>query len=137
MDAKPDSYLYCGFKVDVTDEEIRRRLADNTITEILNKVYVKAGDVVFIPAGTIHAIGAGVLICEIQQNSNSTYRVYDYDRVDKNGRKRDLHIDKAMDVITTSAYKQDAFGLEEPVEIDGQILQQLCLCKYFQCKIYC
>ncbi|MCR5144594.1 MAG: cupin domain-containing protein [Lachnospiraceae bacterium] len=136
MDAKPDSYLYCGFKVDVTKEEIRRRLADNTITEILNKVYVNKGDVIFIPAGTIHAIGAGVLICEIQQNSNSTYRVYDYDRVDKNGRKRDLHIEKAMDVITTSAYKQDAFGLEEAQEIDGQIVQQLCLCKYFQCKKY-
>ncbi len=136
MDAKPGAYLYCGFKQDVTKDEIRARLADNTITDILNRVDVHTGDVIFIPAGTIHAIGAGILVCEIQQNSNSTYRVYDYDRVDKNGNKRELHIDKAMDVITTSAYKQDAFGLEVAQDIDGQSVQQLCLCKYFQCKKY-
>ena len=136
MDAKPGAYLYCGFKHDVTKEEVRARIANNTITDILNRVDVTAGDVIFIPAGTIHAIGAGILVCEIQQNSNSTYRVYDYDRVDKDGKKRELHIEKALDVITTTAYKQDAFGLEAQQEIDGQTVQQLCLCKYFQCKKY-
>ena len=136
MDAKPGAFLYCGFKHDVTKEEVRERIANNTIIDILNRVEVKQGDVIFIPAGTIHAIGAGILVCEIQQNSNSTYRVYDYDRVGKDGKKRELHIEKAMDVMTTSAYKQDAFGLEEPEVIDGQLQQQLCLCKYFQCRKY-
>ena len=90
---------------------MRKRLADSSITEVLNKVYVGNGDVIFIPAGTIHAIGAGILICEIQQNSNSTYRVYDYDRVDKEGKKRPLHVDKALDVMNFEPYEQGAFGL--------------------------
>ncbi len=136
MDARPGAFLYCGFAREVTPDEVRRRLADNTITEVLNKVPVHKGDVVFIPAGTIHAIGAGILICEIQQNSNSTYRVYDYDRVDKNGNRRELHVDKAMEVMTFSAYEQGAFGLMEPrMEGDNRV-QQLCLCKYFKCDKY-
>ena len=136
MDAAPSAYLYCGFSRDVTKEEIARRLEDHTITEILNKVEVKKGDVIFIPAGTIHAIGAGILICEVQQNSNSTYRVYDYDRMDREGNRRPLHIKKAMDVITTNAYEADANGLEEPEEIESGTMRQLCLCKYFTCRQY-
>jgi mannose-1-phosphate guanylyltransferase/mannose-6-phosphate isomerase len=136
MDAEPGAYLYCGFSKDVTKDEVSRRIADNTITEILNKVLVKKGDVVFIPAGTIHAIGAGILICEIQQNSNSTYRVYDYDRVDKDGKRRALHVDKAMDVIITDAYQVKGNGLEDPEEISCGTVQRLCLCKYFACKKY-
>lgn len=136
MDAEEGAYLYCGFKRPVTEQEVRERLANNTITEVLNKVSVKKGDVIFIPAGTIHAIGAGILICEIQQNSNSTYRVYDYDRVDKEGHKRPLHVDKALDVMCFEPYEQRAFGLLEPQEKDGNVVQQLSLCKYFQCEKY-
>ena len=136
MDAVEGAYLYCGFSRRVSEEEVRKRLADNSITEVLNKVYVKKGDVIFIPAGTIHAIGAGILICEIQQNSNSTYRVYDYDRVDKEGKKRPLHVDKALDVMNFEPYEQGAFGLLEPQEKDGNVVQQLSLCKYFQCEKY-
>lgn len=136
MDAVEGAYLYCGFSRQVSEEEVRKRLSDNTITEVLNKVYVKKGDVIFIPAGTIHAIGAGILICEIQQNSNSTYRVYDYDRVDKEGKKRPLHVDKALDVMCFEPYEQGAFGLLEPQEKDGNLVQQLSLCKYFQCEKY-
>lgn len=136
MDAMPGAYLYCGFSREVTKEEIRQRIAENTITEVLNKVPVAKGDVIFIPAGTIHAIGGGILICEVQQNSNSTYRVYDYDRVDQKGNRRPLHVDKAMDVITTSAYEAFANGLEAPEELECGTSQQLCLCKYFTCKKY-
>ncbi len=136
MDAKPGAYLYCGFSKEVSKEEISRRIADNTIEEVLNKIEVKTGDVFFIPAGTIHAIGEGLLICEIQQNSNSTYRVYDYKRRDKEGNYRTLHIDKALDVLTTDVYHSDVYGLEEPVEDGTNIIQKLCLCKYFECTKY-
>ena len=80
---------------------------NNTITDILNKIEVKAGDVVMVKAGTIHAIGAGVFICEIQQNSNCTYRMYDYDRRDKFGNPRELHVKKALDVVDNHKYVKD------------------------------
>ena len=80
MDAAEGAYLYCGLKKPTPKEEIRRRIEENTITEILNRVEVKVGDVVFIPSGTIHAIGEGIFVCEIQQSSNCTYRVYDFGR---------------------------------------------------------
>ena len=79
VDCEPDAYLYCGLSKDTDKEEIEQRIADNTITEILNKIDVKKGDIVMVKAGTIHAIGAGIIICEIQLNSNNTYRMYDYD----------------------------------------------------------
>lgn len=140
MDAEPDAFLYCGFNCKVTRGEVEKRIYNNTITEVLNKVYVKKGDCVFIPAGTIHAIGQGILICEIQQNSNSTYRVYDYDRRDTNGNARELHVEKALDVMNFDIYHQGAYGLEKPEKYmlsEGNIITQLlCQCKYFQCKKY-
>lgn len=136
MDAKPGAYLYCGFTRDISKAELEQRIANNTITEVLNKIEVHAGDVMFIPAGTIHAIGEGLLICEIQQNSNSTYRVYDYERRDKAGNLRTLHVDKALDVISTEGYKQGAYGLEEPKTEGTTTIQKLCLCKYFECTKY-
>ena len=99
VDCEPGAFLYCGLKKDSSKEEIRERIENNTITDILNKIEVHKGDCVMVKAGTIHAIGAGILICEIQQNSNCTYRMYDYDRKDKFGNKRELHIDKAIDVL--------------------------------------
>ena len=92
------AYLYYGFKKDITKQEYQDAIRSNTITDVLNKVPVHKGDVFFIPAGTVHAIGAGILICEIQQNSNTTYRVYDYGRVGKDGKLRELHIEKALAV---------------------------------------
>lgn len=136
MDAKPGAYLYCGFSKEVSKDEVKQRIQENTIIEILNKVEVKTGDVVFIPAGTIHAIGEGLLICEIQQNSNSTYRVYDYERSDVLGNQRPLHVEKAMDVISTEVYSKNEYGYEEPVVDGNTIVQKLCLCKYFECTKY-
>lgn len=92
------AFLYYGFKEDITKDEYKSAIKNGTLTDLLNKVCVKKGDVFFIPAGTVHAIGAGIMICEIQQNSNTTYRVYDYNRVDKNGNTRPLHIEKALKV---------------------------------------
>lgn len=98
MDAGEDAFLYYGFNREVTKEEFQRRIEENTLLEVLNMVPVHKGDVLFIESGTIHAIGKDILIAEIQQNSNVTYRVYDYGRVGKDGKKRDLHIEKALAV---------------------------------------
>lgn len=98
VDCEPDSYLYCGFSRDTDEAEIRRRIADGTLTDVLNRISVKKGESYFIETGTVHAIGPGVLICEIQQSSNVTYRLYDYQRRDKYGELRELHVDKAMEV---------------------------------------
>lgn len=120
-DCDEGAYLYYGLNREVTKEEFAERIKNNTLLEILNKVYIKKGDVFFIPSGTIHAICAGTLICEVQQNSNTTYRVYDYDRRDAAGNARELHIDKAIDVSRlTPSPKQE--------ERRGSVLAS---CKYF------
>lgn len=99
LDCKQDSSIYYGFSRDISKEGFEKRIKDNTVCEVLNKVKSQKGDVFFVAPGTVHAIGAGNIICEVQQNSNVTYRVYDYDRKDKNGNTRPLHIQKAVDVI--------------------------------------
>ena len=129
LDCEPGASLYCGLKRKTTKEEIRDRIANNTITEILNEVKVKKGDVVFIKAGTIHAIGAGILICEIQQNSNTTYRIYDYGRVGADGKPRQLHIDKAVDVTNLCPAKP--YPQSEPVDMGGWTKKRLAKCEYF------
>ncbi|MFV0381045.1 MAG: type I phosphomannose isomerase catalytic subunit [Breznakia sp.] len=98
VDCEPGSFLYYGVNQNLSKEEFMKHIKEDTILNVLNKVEVKKGDCFFIKAGTIHAIGAGCLICEIQQNSNSTYRVYDFGRVGVNGKPRELHIQEAVDV---------------------------------------
>lgn len=97
--ADEGAFIYLGFSRDVTKEEIKRRISDNTLEEVLNRVEVKPNEAFYIPAGTVHAIGAGCLICEVQQTSNVTYRIYDYGRTDENGKPRELHVKKALDVL--------------------------------------
>ncbi len=98
VDAGSEAFLYYGFKKEVSREEFARRIREDTLLEALNAVRVQKGDVLFIESGTIHAIGRDILIAEIQQNSNVTYRVYDYGRTGRDGKKRDLHIEKALAV---------------------------------------
>lgn len=119
IDSEEGAGLYVGFNRDVSKEEVEQRIADNTIMDVLCFHPTKPGDIFFIPAGTVHAIGAGNLICEIQQSSNSTYRLYDYDRRDKFGNPRELHLKKALDVLNYSKY--------EPVKFNGKLS-----CKYFE-----
>lgn len=109
IDSEPGAGLYVGFDRDVSKEEVLHRISDNTIMEVLRFHPTKPGDIFFIPAGTVHAIGAGNLICEIQQNSNSTYRLYDHDRKDKFGNPRELHISKALDVLNYHEYIQAVY----------------------------
>lgn len=99
VDADEDAHIYYGVSRSVDEDELKKRIENNTLTDVLMSVPAKKGDVFYIPAGTLHAICKGVIIAEVQQNSNVTYRVYDYDRVDETtGRKRELHVDKALKV---------------------------------------
>ena len=129
MDSDPGSRLYYGFTHPISRQEFARRIQDQTLTEVLNAVEVRRGDCFYIPAGTIHAIGKGLLIAEIQQNSNTTYRVYDYGRRDKQGNTRELHIEKAMEVTTLGPAPAMA---QYPVRTaPGGSVQTLVDCAYF------
>ena len=96
LDASEGAGIYYGFKRETSLAEMRAAIENNTLTELLSWVPAKTGDCFFIPAGTVHAIGAGLMVAEVQQSSNLTYRVYDYGRVGADGRPRELHIDKAL-----------------------------------------
>lgn len=120
MDAEKDAFLYYGFKKEISKEEFAKRIREDTLLEVLNAVPVHKGDVLFIESGTIHAIGKDILIAEIQQNSNVTYRVYDYGRVGKDGKKRDLHIEKALAVTN-----------RVPIVRDGSSYPHVADCDYF------
>lgn len=100
VDAEDNAELYCGFSKELTRCELIRYIRQNSLPDVLKSYRVKKGDVFFIPAGTIHAIGAGIVIAEIQQNSTLTYRVYDYGRRDADGNMRPLHIEQALDVTS-------------------------------------
>ena len=99
VDCRPESTLFLGFSRAVTPDELRRRAKDGTICEVLNRVAVHPGDVFFVRPGTVHAIGAGILVAEIQQNSDTTFRVYDYNRFGADGKPRQLHTAEATDAI--------------------------------------
>ena len=126
MDCQPGARLYCGFSRPVSKEEVAARVKNGTLTQVLNEVPVHKGQVVFIPAGMVHAIGAGILLCEVQQSSNVTYRLYDYGRKDRYGQLRQLHLEKALDVLDTTARPQI---LEARENEEGRA--RLCACKYF------
>lgn len=131
IDAEPGAGLYVGFDRDVSAEEVVRRVKDNSLMEILNFYPTKPGDVFYIPAGTVHAIGGGNLICEIQQSSNCTYRLYDYDRRDKFGNPRQLHLEKALEVLDFKQYKP--VPTEKASEGTGTVLSR---CKYFESVLH-
>ncbi|QIK57842.1 class I mannose-6-phosphate isomerase [Erysipelothrix sp. HDW6A] len=131
LEALPDSKIYYGVKNEMTREEFAEAIHEDSILDKLKTVSVKKGDVIFVEAGTIHAIGAGIVICEIQQNSNTTYRVHDFNRKDANGNLRELHIQQSIDVSKLSpldvSFKPS--GLLETTEFGSK--QLLARCKYF------
>lgn len=96
MDAVPDAELYLGLKRGMTRREFERRIEDTSVQECFHRIKVRRGDSVFLPSGRVHALGAGLVIFEVQQNSDTTYRVYDWDRLDTSGNARDLHISEAL-----------------------------------------
>ena len=128
VDAEEGAGLYMGLERECDKDEFSRAVADGTVEELLSFKTVKPGDVYFIPSGTIHAIGAGVVIFEIQQNSTLTYRLYDYMRRDKEGNLRELHVDKAMKVSLLEPYRESEFDTDDKSVIGK--------CEYFETRKY-
>lgn len=131
VDCNEGAELLYGFKHEISKEEFAERIRNNTLLEVTNNVPVHKGDVFFIESGTLHAIGKGILIAEIQQNSNTTYRIYDYGRVGKDGKPRELHIDKAVDVTELVPPKYPTTAQGAPEKIDGGVKTLLRSCEYF------
>ena len=129
ISADQGAELVYGFKEKITKDEFRRAIDDNTLMEKVNRIPVKQGDVFLIEPGTLHAIGKGILIAEIQQSSNITYRVYDYGRLGADGKPRQLHIEKALEVTNTEPadHHRPVYGME----LDGVVTQLLADCDYF------
>lgn len=136
LDAADDAQLIYGFKEKISSEEFAKAIENNTLTDVLNSVKVKKGDLLFIEAGTVHAICKGILVAEIQQNSNTTYRVYDYGRVGADGKPRELHIKKAVDVSVTEPPKYDIKPMGEPVDKGSYIETLLTECDLFTVHHY-
>ena len=135
VDCEEGAQLIYGFNKEVSREEFERRIRDNTLPEICNFVPVHKGDVFFISAGTLHAIGAGILIAEVQQNSNTTYRVSDYGRLGVDGKPRQLHIEKALDV-TRRTKPTLPFGSVGQIEkTDFGSVRQLASCRLFTTEL--
>ncbi|HJA93613.1 MAG TPA: class I mannose-6-phosphate isomerase [Candidatus Eisenbergiella merdipullorum] len=132
LDASKDAKLVYGLHHDVDKEQLRKSIEDGTVEKYLQKVPVKKNDLFYIEAGTIHAIGAGALIAEIQESSNLTYRLYDYDRTDKNGRKRQLHIEKALEAANLKASAEPRQPLRVLKYRRGCASELLCRCRYFE-----
>lgn len=131
VDCEPESTLFLGFSRAVTPDELRQRAQDGTICEVLNRVAVHPGDVFFVRPGTVHAIGAGILVAEIQQNSDTTFRVYDYNRLGADGKPRQLHLERAIEVMNC-APAQGAADTLLPCPPDG--VQEVLTCEYFRVR---
>jgi len=131
MDADKGAELIVGFNKDVTKEEYAKSIEENTLLDLLNYESVKEGDTFFINTGKMHAIGAGVLLAEIQQTSDITYRVFDFNRKDKNGNLRELHTDLALDAIDYT--KKDDFKVKYSDKKDN--VNNMVSCPYFNTSI--
>ncbi len=127
VNAAPGAFLYSGFEKNISPDEYVDSVKDGTFTGTLKKHVVKEGDVFFLPAGRVHAIGAGCFIAEIQQTSDLTYRIYDYDRRDAEGNTRELHTELAKDAIDFKVY--DSYKTEYDKEINQPV--KLVSCPYF------
>ncbi len=137
LDCEEGAELIYGFNRNLTPEEFRQKIEDNTFLEAVNKVKVKKGDFFFIEAGTLHAIGKGIFLAEIQQNSNTTYRVYDYGRLGADGKPRELHVEKAVDVTNCAPPKRPASPEGDLKVCDGYSEQLLTKCDLFNVEEIC
>lgn len=131
VDCEEGAELLYGFKKEISREEFAERIANNTLLEVTNNVPVHKGDVFFIDAGTLHAIGKGILIAEIQQNSNTTYRIYDYGRVGADGKPRELHVEKACEVTQLTPPVRPTKPMGEKIQKDGYSTTLLATSEYF------
>lgn len=132
LDAAEDASLIYGLQREVDKETIRNAVSNGTVGKYLQRVPIKTDDLFYIEAGTIHAIGAGALIAEIQENSNLTYRLYDYDRTDKYGKKRELHVEKALEVADLKGNAKPRQPMRVLKYKPGCATELLCRCRYFE-----
>ena len=130
--ARRDSELVYGFREDMDEQRVRAALSDGSIEKHLNHVPVHRDDVFFIEPGTVHAVGEGCLIAEIQESSNITYRLYDYNRTDKFGKRRPLHVDRALEVAKLSSSSAPRQPMRVLKYENGTASELLCRCRYFQ-----
>ena len=129
IDAEPGSVLYAGLKPNVSRKDLADAIQAGKTEECLHAIYPKAGDCIFIPAGTVHALGAGLLVAEIQQASDCTFRLYDWNRVDVAGKSRPLHIDQALEVID---FEQGAIERVSARQVPDRNTQELVDCDKFR-----
>lgn len=136
LDAAEDTHLVCGLYRDTKKETLKQSISDGTIEKYLQKVKIQKDEVYYIEAGTIHAIGAGALIAEIQENSDLTYRLYDYDRMDKHGQKRKLQVEKGLEAANLRGSPHPRQPMRVLRYRPGYASELLCRCKYFQvCRV--
>lgn len=131
LDCEEGAELIFGVNRDMEREEFAAKIEDGSLMDVMNCVKVKPGDVIFIPSGMLHAIGAGILLAEVQQSSNTTYRVFDYNRKDKFGNTRELHIKKATDVVNLEFTEADFSPKGEKLMLGESAKTMLCECEYF------
>ncbi len=131
VDCDEGAELIYGFKDTLSKEEFKSAIANDTLLSVCNRVPVKPGDTFFIPAGTLHAIGGGMLIAEVQQNSNVTYRVYDYNRKGTDGKPRPLHIEKALEVTALRASTMPYSSVGNVVKRGNNTVRTLATCELF------
>lgn len=135
LEREEGAFLYFGFQEECSEEEVRRAIQEESFPSLLQKVPVEVGDVFFIPAGTVHAIGPGIVLAEVQQNSNLTYRVYDYGRKDAQGNTRELHVEKALQVMKrkkVSSFMQEELQKEGKKAVgENAYLESIASCPYF------
>jgi len=132
VSAEPGARLLAGLKPGVTREKFSAALVDHTLEELFQSHEVQAGDTFFLPAGTAHTIGPGMIVCEVQEYSDLTYRVYDYGRVDSSGKPRELHVEKALEVIDFESHPEVRVQ-GKPTLVRGQkIWESLISCAYFE-----
>lgn len=136
LDCEPGAYLYYGLKHRISPNEFLKRIQNGTITEVCQKVSVKKGDVFYIPAGLVHAIGKGIAVAEVQQSSNITYRVYDYQREDNNHKRRELHIEQASEVAGLLPPIQGHRPMGLCIKKNGYQKTLLVQCPYFTVHLY-
>jgi mannose-6-phosphate isomerase len=132
--AKPGAQLVCGLKKDVNRRILEEAIKSKKIEDQLNYITINKEDLIFLPPGTVHTIMGGVILAEIQQNSDATYRIFDWDRIDKYGKYRELHIDKALDVIDFSLVRN--YKIQPlTINIDGNIIDYLIVCEKFAVEL--
>ncbi|MCI8848695.1 MAG: class I mannose-6-phosphate isomerase [Oscillibacter sp.] len=132
LDAEPGAELICGLRHNLDRSALRRSIMEGTIEKYVQKIPVKKNDVFYMEAGTIHAVGAGILLAEVQESSDLTYRLYDYHRIGQDGKERELHVEKALETADLRSRSR----LKQPLRVlqyqKGYASELLCRCKYFE-----